>query len=60
MTKFLLTGAIVFAAAAGSISAASALPVERGLRGESASLTGSAATANEEKICYVLFWPFQC
>ncbi|KAH7459720.1 uncharacterized protein KRP23_14982 [Phytophthora ramorum] len=35
----------------------STLLTERNLRDESASLTGSAA---DEKVCYLLFWPFQC
>ncbi|KAL4167273.1 hypothetical protein KRP22_012759 [Phytophthora ramorum] len=35
----------------------STLLTERNLRDESASLTGSAT---DEKVCYLLFWPFQC
>ncbi|KAF1781395.1 Nucleotide-binding alpha-beta plait domain [Phytophthora cactorum] len=49
-------------AAASSSLVENATPViikseKRGLRDEAASL---ATTDNEEKICYFLFWPFQC
>ncbi|KAL3658798.1 hypothetical protein V7S43_016166 [Phytophthora oleae] len=44
------------------VTTADSTPIIRGLRDETAtgSLDEASAAGNEEKVCYFLFWPFQC